>query len=370
MDQAKTHDHIAQLAITLFAAQTLDDLLRVAPAAVAAALGVEEPCDILLHDADSQAGSARAASSANERASIPLRVGAREIGRLVIGSPGDEDAALARHGERALSVAAVLASAISDRRAALATQEKLQSDAAQLKFDIIAMLSHELRTPLAAIKGFASTLLLDRTDWSDEQRVELVTVIEEECDRMTRLVSDILDSAVIEAGELRLDLEPILIRHVARRVVDTMSLRSRAHHIVLSIPETFPIVLADAQRVEQILTNLLDNAIKYSPDGGLIVVRGEVADHAPEVIISVADEGVGIAPEHLNKLFERFFRAQSDDRPRVRGTGLGLPLCDAIVRAHGGRIWAESTLGAGTMLSFTLPIYRAPDDDAAGALDE
>jgi signal transduction histidine kinase len=103
-----------------------------------------------------------------------------------------------------------------------------------------------------------------------------------------------------------------------------------------------------------VLTNLLDNAVKYSPDGGAIVVRGEVADD--EVLVSVVDQGIGIAPEHLNKLFERFFRASSDRRRDAGGTGLGLPIAEAIVRAHGGRIWAESTLGSGTTLAFTLPL--------------
>ena len=119
-------------------------------------------------------------------------------------------------------------------------------------------------------------------------------------------------------------------------------------------------VVADVLRVELVLPNLLDNAVKYSPNGGLIVVRGVVGTN--EVIISVSDQGIGIAPEHLNKLFERFFRARSSAGPRVSGTGLGLPISDAIVRALGGRIWAASTLGSGTTLSFTIP--NAPE--AAG----
>src|SRR5690606_38210100 len=110
--------------------------------------------------------------------------------------------------------------------------------------------------------------------------------------------------------------------------------------LILSFPPDFPVVEADEQRIDRVLSNLLDNAVKYSPEGGLIVVSGRV--EAGEVVISVADQGIGIAPEHLNKLFERFFRARgSGQQARVEGTGLGLPITDAIIRAHGGRIWAE-----------------------------
>jgi signal transduction histidine kinase len=110
---------------------------------------------------------------------------------------------------------------------------------------------------------------------------------------------------------------------------------------------------ADAGRIRRVLYNLLDNAVKYSPDGGLVVVRGEVSDN--EITISVADQGHGIAPEHLNRLFERFFRVKFASGRHVVGSGLGLPIARNIVEAHGGRIWAESKLGEGTTVSFTLP---------------
>ncbi len=132
-----------------------------------------------------------------------------------------------------------------------------------------------------------------------------------------------------------------------------MQIRSDKHRFIVTFPDEFPVIETDAQRIEQVLTNLVDNAVKYSPNGGMIVVRGSVRPR--EVIISVSDQGIGISPEHLNKLFERFFRARSSVGPQVSGTGLGLPISDAIVRALGGRIWAESTLGSGTTLSFTVP---------------
>jgi signal transduction histidine kinase len=150
-------------------------------------------------------------------------------------------------------------------------------------------------------------------------------------------------------------LEPILVQRIANRAIERAAIQTQRHRFVVMFPSGFPAVEADAQRIEQVLTNLLDNAVKYSPEGGLVVVRGEV--RPSEVVISVVDQGMGIAPDDLNKLFERFFRA-SPNRRRVVGTGLGLPISESIIRAHGGRIWAESSVGSGTTLSFTIPHPR------------
>jgi signal transduction histidine kinase len=212
-----------------------------------------------------------------------------------------------------------------------------------------------MRTPLASIKGYATALLLEETDWDAETTTEFLETIADESDRLTRLIEDILESAAIEAGSLRIELEPILVPRIAKRVVDGIAIHSNQHQFVQMFPPHFPVVEADAHRIEQVLRNLLDNAVKYSPDGGLIVVRGEMLPG--EVVVSVVDQGIGIAPEDLNKLFERFFRV-SPDRRAVAGTGLGLPISDSIVRAHGGRIWAESAVGRGTTLAFTLPHPR------------
>ena len=196
-------------------------------------------------------------------------------------------------------------------------------------------------------------------------RDEFLRTIEDEADHMTRLVEDILESAAIDAGLLRTTIEPILLPPIARRVIERISIQSKHHRFVQMFSNTFPVIEADPARIEQVLTNLIDNAVKYSPDGGLIVVRGE--RRASEVIISVVDQGIGIAPEHLNKLFERFYRASPEHRQHIIGTGLGLPISESIVRAHGGRIWAESVVGSGTTLSFTLPIHSPPTTDSRDA---
>jgi signal transduction histidine kinase len=143
---------------------------------------------------------------------------------------------------------------------------------------------------------------------------------------------------------------------LAENVVNDMMRRTQKHRFLVDFEggtHGFPIVDADPRRVEQVLRNLVDNAIKYSPDGGLIVVRGEATED--EVIVSVADQGVGIAPEHLNRLFEKFFRVESGMGRHVVGSGLGLPIARTIVESHGGRIWAESQVNEGTTLHFTLP---------------
>jgi signal transduction histidine kinase len=124
--------------------------------------------------------------------------------------------------------------------------------------------------------------------------------------------------------------------------------------MVVDFPGDFPLVDADPLRVAQVLRNLLDNAVKYSPHGGLIVVRGEVLEK--EIVVSVADQGVGLSPEHVNRLFEIGFRVKSGLIRHVAGSGLGLPICLTIVESHGGRIWAESKLGQGTTLYFSLPV--------------
>ena len=141
---------------------------------------------------------------------------------------------------------------------------------------------------------------------------------------------------------------------LVEQIVGEMTRRTAKHRFVTSFGTDFPIVQADPRRITQVLRNLLDNAVRYSPNGGLVVVRGQAADE--EVIVSVADEGIGIAPEHLNRLFEKFFRVKLPSGYKVRGLGLGLPVSRTIVERHGGRIWAESELGKGTTIFFSLPM--------------
>jgi K+-sensing histidine kinase KdpD len=266
-----------------------------------------------------------------------------------------------------------LLQALADLIALAVQKERLQKEAEQarvlqeanrLKSELLSTLSHEMRTPLASIKGYSTALLLDSAEWDGATREEFLRTIDEETDNLQNLVGDLLESSTIEAGLLRIERQPVLLGRVAGRVVEQARLRTRSHRFALGFPRDFPVVDADPHRIEQVLHNLVGNSVKYSPDGGLIVIRGE--SRPGEVVLSVADQGVGIAPEHLNRLFERFFRVKSGIGPKVTGTGLGLPIARTIVEAHGGRIWAESQVGAGTTLYFTLP-WKADEggeDDA------
>ncbi|MBX6341307.1 MAG: hypothetical protein IRY97_02520 [Thermomicrobiaceae bacterium] len=340
------------LALALFDATSLSELRDRLAAALEPILPSGTRHRLAVVDDEGRLG-AEPLEGTGWQATLPLRHRGEVVGALVVGHA--EPDASARGGlDELAALAPVIAAAVAQQRRLAGEYERIRSGAAASKFDLIAVLSHEMRTPLASIKGYASALLLDDVAWDDDTRVEFLQAIDAESDRLTQLITDILDSAVIDAGELHIDREPVLLPPMARRVVGKLAIHTDRHRFVLSFPPDFPVVLADEHRIDQVLTNLIDNAIKYSPDGGLIVVSGEVA--AGEVVIRVADQGVGIAPEHLNKLFERFFRARPDGRSAVVGTGLGLPISDAIVRAHGGRIWAESALGRGTTFSFTLPL--------------
>jgi signal transduction histidine kinase len=228
------------------------------------------------------------------------------------------------------------------------------SEANRLKAELISTLAHEMRTPLTSIKGYSTALLMEEATFEPETQREFLHFIDEECDVLQDLIHDLLESSIIDAGLLRLEPQPVQLPRLAKSVTDDMARRTQKHRILLDFPNHFPIVDADPDRIAQVLRNLLDNAIKYSPQAGLIVVRGVAGED--EVIISVADQGVGIAPEHLNRLFDKFFRVKSGLGRHVVGSGLGLPIARTIVESHGGRIWAESQLEQGSTFYFTLPL--------------
>lgn len=234
------------------------------------------------------------------------------------------------------------------------TETQAISEANRLKADVISILAHEMRTPLTSIKGYSTALLMDEIAFNPETQREFLQIIDEECDVLQDLIRDLLESSVIDAGLLKLELQPVKLERLTAEAMEDVARRSRQHRLLADFSPDFPLVEADPERITQVLRNLLDNAVKYSPAGGLIVVRGQA--QAGEVIVSVADQGVGIAPDDLNRLFERFFRVQSGQH--IVGSGLGLPIARTIIESHGGRIWAESQLGHGSTFYFTLPRRR------------
>jgi PAS domain S-box-containing protein len=225
-------------------------------------------------------------------------------------------------------------------------------EAEDLKSTFISVISHELKTPLALITGYAETLDRDDVRWDDETVRESLAIIKEESARLNRLIEDLLDAARIEAGALKLKMSYVRVDELARSVVETLRPLERDRLIALDFPTDLPAVFADPERIRQVLRNLVSNAIKYSPPDSLIRVGGRVQNG--EVVLFVSDEGEGIPAEEQQRLFQRFTRGSAGRH--TPGAGLGLYLSKAIVEAHGGRIWVESTPGEGSTFYFSLPI--------------
>jgi signal transduction histidine kinase len=237
---------------------------------------------------------------------------------------------------------------------AAAAARRESDEAFRLRAELLATFSHELRTPLATIKGYSTALLLEDVEWPVEKQREFLQLIDEECDNLEGMIGEILDSSLIDVGQLGIELQPVRLPLLAQEVAREMQRSSNIHRFAIDFRQDFPIVNADPRRIKQVLRNILDNAIKYSPEKGLVVIRGEI--RIQDVVISIADQGVGISPEDLIPLFDKYFRVKAPTGYHVPGTGLGLPVSRAIVEAHNGRIWAESKIGEGTTLYFSIPL--------------
>jgi len=225
----------------------------------------------------------------------------------------------------------------------------------RMKTAFVSTVSHELRTPLTSIKGFISTLLQDTEGFYDAETVrEFYTIIDQECDRLTRLISDLLNVSRIEAGRA-LDLNPtqLVLKDIVDKVVAAQKSYTSKHEFKVDMDADIPVIVADSDKVDQILTNLTNNAVKYSPNGGTVSVIGRKVDGV--VRVTVADQGMGIPKEHLSKVFDRFHRVDNRDTRKVGGTGIGLYLVKHLVEAHGGRIWVDSEVGKGSQFTFELP---------------
>jgi PAS domain S-box-containing protein len=222
----------------------------------------------------------------------------------------------------------------------------------ELRSTFLSMTSHELRTPVAIIKAYAETLQRKYGN-TDALLSEALEAIDVETDRLSRLIDNLLRVSRLEAGSLPVRMVDVEIPELVHRVVKRLEPRTERHQFVIDFPRTFPVVQADPERIEEVLTNLVDNAIKYAPNGGVIRLEGRVTPSTIEV--SVSDEGPGIRLSEQGRLFQRFYRIQGDANRQTTGVGLGLFLVKAIVEAHGGRIWVESEWGKGARFTFSLP---------------
>lgn len=227
--------------------------------------------------------------------------------------------------------------------------------ARQMEIDFVANVSHELRTPLTAVKGLVETL---RDGAVDDPRVRdrFLETMESETDRLIRLVNDLLLLSRADSEALNLQCEPVDLAQLVRATVSRLATQAETKKLVLqvSVSPSVPLAWADPDRIKQVLLNLLDNAVKYSPPGGSVTIsvdggRGQAAQ------VQVRDEGIGIPAEDLPRIGQRFYRTDKARSRAQGGSGLGLAIARALVQAHGGRLWLESQEGQGTVVTFTLP---------------
>lgn len=239
----------------------------------------------------------------------------------------------------------------------------------KMKSSFVAMASHELRTPLTAIKGFVRTLLDGEDYFTAQDRHEFHTIIDHECDRLRRLIDDLLNTARIEAGEsLKPNYTEFELLPLLEKAVMIQQQASSKHQVVLKVHNELPkTIIGDQDKLDQILTNLLNNAIKYSPGGGEVTVHAK--NEGETILVGVQDQGMGIPREHLTKVFEKFHRVNNEDNRKIYGTGLGLYLVHHLVtRVHLGEIWCESEVGVGSTFWFRLPARL--DVEKATALND
>lgn len=230
----------------------------------------------------------------------------------------------------------------------------------EMKSTFVSVISHELKTPVALIKGYAQTLARPDAHWDAETARQSLQIIEEEADRLEALINNLLDVSRIQASGLRLDMSDVDLQQLATKVADAYRTQTDHHTIDLDFPKKLPLVMGDGERLRQVLTNLVGNAIKYSPQGGVIRIGGwredPSADHpGRRVVIYVADQGIGIPEDELAHIFDRFYRVDSGLRRTTAGAGIGLFLARAIIDAHGGQLWVHSELGKGSTFFFALP---------------
>ena len=280
---------------------------------------------------------------------MPLKIGAAICGALIFvrfGGPEYSDLHV-----KIASLQAFWSAALIERRDLQVARAELDSVQRQMRLqdDFVSTISHELRTPLGFIKGYSTSLLRQDTTWDEATQREFLNIIDEEADRLTRLIEDMLESARLQSKTLQFKFSPVrvdaLMRDVATRV--------NTHHPDLKIEfdlETLPPVLGDGVRLSQVFENLFSNAVKYAPGSKLKISTKTLGK---QVQLSFADEGEGIPEDFLPFLFERFYRVPGERT--VTGTGLGLYICKQIVMAHHGKIWVESVLDRGTTFFIELP---------------
>ena len=297
-------------------------------------------------------GREAAFASARSVTLVPLKVGDQVLGVLRLDGPIG-DTPFREHPEGLLSAIggeAALAVHRAELAQAAAHAEALR-EADELKSALLNAVSHDLRTPLASIIASAGSLQQTDVKWTNEERLGFAEAIETEAQRLNRLVGNLLDLSRIESGSLRPEKGWYDLGALVDEVVGRLKPVTARHNVSVSVAAELPPVALDYIEIDEVLTNLIENATKYTPEGTEIAIT--VRQSEDEVIVEVADRGAGIPAEALQSIFEPFYRVGGS---RVRGTGLGLAVARGLVEAHGGRIWAENRVDGGATFALTLPV--------------
>lgn len=318
-----------------------------------------------LEFSDAQIRFGRADKHAAAVMFVPLSIGDRLLG-IMSAQSYTANVYTPHQLELLTSIGRIAAVAINNARLFAREKEVLRS-----REEFVSLVAHELKNPLAALLGH-SQLLERRVRLADDKLRRPVGVIIEQGDRMNRLLEDLLDLSRADTGRLTLHVQRIDLGSLVKHVVEQQRALTARHRLIVECEEELPLVSGDALRLTQVMQNLLTNAIKYSPQGGTITTR--LSLHAPGdslwprrtrkhigtasrwIVVQIQDEGIGIPPDQLDHIFNRFYRARNTAQTNLGGTGLGLSVCEGLVKAHGGVIWAESEWEGGSTFSFALPV--------------
>jgi len=229
----------------------------------------------------------------------------------------------------------------------------------QMKSDFISMVSHEFRSPLTSIKAFSNILLYNNELVRPEERNDFLKIIDQESDRLTRMVNDILDLSKLEAGKMEWNMQDVSLPDIITKATGSIAPLSNAKEIWMDteVEKDLPMVMGDADRLMQVITNLLSNAVKFTGQKGNIRIAARSAGN--EIQVSVEDDGIGIPEDQRQEIFSKFKQGGNVLTGKPKGTGLGLPICKVIIHAHGGMIWAEGrAAGQESRFVFTVPLAR------------
>jgi len=251
-------------------------------------------------------------------------------------------------------------------QAQLAYKELQELD--KVKDEFVSIASHEIRTPLALIKGYSSTLLRSELRLPPEKQQRFISGIDDASNRLVSLIDNLLSVSRIESGRFKINPQPVNIKEAIQHAASTFQGQLGNHNLEMALPDHEPRARCNRDQFEQVIINLIGNAIKYSPNGGQITVssarlEGQAEDKKDAKIeVRVSDQGGGIGPEHIARIFDKFYRAETGLTRKTQGTGLGLYICKSIINSYNGEIWVESEPGTGSTFIFTLPVWRVDSE--------